>query len=221
MGENARLQTAGRAHVLPVPWMWLEDCTGEHVLRRLPTLAAPGGGLAARLARITLCVGFLKIWAFCLGLGGTGIVLRRGCLPQLGYGHAGAAGELPPFITLPSVNPPAELDVNHRPINNRPINDHGKSRGFDAAMRPEIGEVTAWPRGRQPRSPCRRCHAGSAGGSQTTAKKSSSLINVGGQTSGARERLGVVVLRPRETQPGSQDAPLFTENRHLWTKLLC
>ena len=38
------------------------------------------------------------------------------------------------LITLPS----AELNVNHRPIN-----DHGNSQGSDAAMRPEIGEVTA------------------------------------------------------------------------------
>lgn len=42
------------------------------------------------------------------------------------------------LITLPSVNPAAELNVNHRPIN-----DHGNSQDFDAAMRPEIGEVTA------------------------------------------------------------------------------
>lgn len=97
-----------------------------------PHACSPRGGSEHSLPGLRYASAFLQDWAFCLCLGRTGIALRQACLPtpvrlQL---HRGVAT----LITLLS----AELNVNHRPIN-----DHGNSWGFDAVMHLEIGEVTA------------------------------------------------------------------------------
>ena len=131
-GRNAWLQTAGQARVPPAPWTRFEDCIGERVLR--PLCLQPRSLACQRYVthRLSERLGFLPGF----GLNRDSVTPSRPAPVRL-RSRRGSRG-VATLISLPSVNPAAEQNVNHHLIN-----DHGNSRGFDAAMHPEIGEVTA------------------------------------------------------------------------------